>query len=742
MRDTVAHYRLVSKIGEGGMGVVYAADDQRLQRRVAIKMIRRTDVDPVSRERLWREARAAASVSHPNVCQLYEIGEADGELFIAMELLEGEPLSGRLLRGAAPLTESVDVTIAVLSALEAIHARSIVHRDLKPSNVFLTPHGVKLLDFGLARTIEESGANTCLDLTTKGAIVGTPQYMSPEQLRGDPLDARSDLFAVGAILVEMLVGSPAFPGKTTAEVFHAIAYEPLRSIAGSPALVAIDGVVRRATQKRPTDRYPDAQSMARELRTAAGLGHSNETATARRMTRLIVLPFRMLRPDPEIEFLAFGLADAITASLGSLGSLIVRSSLAASRFKIDAPDLAALASGADVDAAVTGTLMRAGDQVRVASQLVETPGGRLVWSETAQAKLTDLFQLQDELTRHIVESLAVPLSSGDERMLARGAPANPRAYEYFLRANELASDPKSWSIARDLYEQALKEDPRFAPAWAALGRVLRLIGKLGGGTPDDLAGAATALARALELNPDQPLAHNVTAQLDIDRGHAREAMVRLIGQAARRRNDADVFAGLVYACRYCGLLVESKRADEAARRLDASIKTSVLHTFWMLGEHEAAVASKIDAPALVTFALMDLGRERDAIEYLMGREARVPPQLRPVIVALRALLDGRRDDALAGIRTITAGNFRDTEGLYYLARVLAFLGAGDDAIAVLRRATAAGFNCYPVLASDAWLNPIRQRPEFVDVLQQVKQEHELARVAFAAAGGDRLFEGA
>ena len=423
MQDTVAHYRLVSKIGEGAMGVVYAADDQRLQRRVAIKMIRGTDVDPVSRERLWREARAAASVSHPNVCQLYEIGEADGELFIAMELLDGEPLSSRLLRGAAPLTESVNVAIAVLSALEAIHARSIVHRDLKPSNVFLTHHGVKLLDFGLARAVEGSEADTCLDLTTKGAIVGTPRYMSPEQLRGDPLDARSDLFAVGAILVEMLVGGPAFPGKTTAEVFHAIAYEPLRSIAGSPALVAIDGVVRRATQKRPADRYRDALSMAQELRTAAGLGHSGETPTARRMTRLIVLPFRMLRPDPEIEFLAFGLADAITASLGSLGSLIVRSSLAASRFKADAPDLAALATGADVDVAVTGTLMRAGDQVRVASQLVETPGGRVLWSETAQAKLTDLFQLQDELD---APHCRIPGGSAVVRVMSGCSPAMHR----------------------------------------------------------------------------------------------------------------------------------------------------------------------------------------------------------------------------------------------------------------------------------------------------------------------------
>jgi serine/threonine protein kinase len=173
MPDTIAHYCVVSKLGEGGMGVVYAAIDERLQRRVALKMVRGTG-DPTSRERLWREARAAASVSHPNVCQLYEIGEANGELFLAMELLEGESLSARLLRGPIPLPESVDITLSVLSALEAIHARGIVHRDLKPSNIFLTAHGVKLLDFGLARAVQEASEQTQAGITMAGTVMGTP----------------------------------------------------------------------------------------------------------------------------------------------------------------------------------------------------------------------------------------------------------------------------------------------------------------------------------------------------------------------------------------------------------------------------------------------------------------------------------------------------------------------------------------------------------------------------------------
>jgi serine/threonine protein kinase len=675
MPDTIAHYRVVSTLGEGGMGVVYAADDQRLQRRVALKMIRETGADPQSRERLWREARAAASVSHPNVCQLYEIGEANGELFIAMELLEGESLAARLARGRLPLTESRDITLTMLSALGAIHARGMIHRDLKPSNIFLTPHGVKLLDFGLASAVQGPGDHrTQANLTMQGTVMGTPHYMSPEQLTGDALDVRSDLFAVGAILFELLAGTTAFPGKTTAQVFHGVMYEQLPSVTGSAALAAIDRVIQRATHKKPADRYPDAATMAHDLRGTVSVPDSGGAATLRRMTRLIVLPFRLLRPDAEIDFLSFSLADAITDSLGGLESLIVRSSLAAARFKEGTPDPATLASAVDVDAAVTGTLIRAGHEVRVATQLVEAPSGRLLWSQTTQVTLNDIFQLQDELTRRIVESLSLPLSAPEEQQLTRDAPATGRAYEDFLRANELSSDPKSWAFARDLYQQAVAEDPRFAPAWAALGRVQRLIGKLGGGAADDLAASKTAVERALELNPDLPLANSMAAQLDIDQGRARDAMVRLLGQASRRRTDPELFAALVYACRYCGLLGPSRHAHERARRLDPTIKTSVIHTLWALREHDAVVADSGGGPLVAGFSLVALGREREAVAFLAEKEKTVAPRLGQIASSLRRLLIGETADAVVVLRSLITSGFSDPEGLYYFARLLARAG--------------------------------------------------------------------
>jgi eukaryotic-like serine/threonine-protein kinase len=221
----LGHYAVVRKLGEGGMGVVYAALDERLERNVALKTMSSLVADDTARKRFWREARAAASVNHPNICQIYEIGEDAGELFIAMELLEGEALSDRLRRGPMKVSEAISIGLEVLAALSALHARGVVHRDLKPSNVFITRFGVKLLDFGLARPPMERAFSPGTALTLTGIVMGTPHYMAPEQVAGEAVDARTDLFAAGAIIFELLAGRPAFSGRTMVEILHATVYE-------------------------------------------------------------------------------------------------------------------------------------------------------------------------------------------------------------------------------------------------------------------------------------------------------------------------------------------------------------------------------------------------------------------------------------------------------------------------------------------------------------------------------------
>src|SRR5688572_15404922 len=330
MREVIGRYRVTGLLGEGGMGVVYSAQDSQLGRPVAIKMIKAPDQDPLARERLQREARTAASINHPAICQLFEIGEDGGELFLAMELLQGESLASRLQRGPMPLGEAVASTLGILAGLDALQRQGLVHRDLKPSNIFLTPHGVKLLDFGLAIAAGGPlGTVTALRVTQPGTILGTPQYAAPEQLQGGQVDARTDLFAVGAILYEMLAGRPPFAGKTAVEVLHAILYEQPPVLTGGPAVVALDRVVHRGLAKRPQQRYQSVDAMAQELRSALALGDTGSGASPRALTRLIVLPFRILRPDPETDFLSFSLADALTSALSGLQSLVVRSSVAA-----------------------------------------------------------------------------------------------------------------------------------------------------------------------------------------------------------------------------------------------------------------------------------------------------------------------------------------------------------------------------------------------------------------------------
>jgi serine/threonine protein kinase len=226
MRERIGHYRMLHKLGEGGMGIVYAAHDERLDRPIAIKMLRETANADDARKRFWREARSAAGINHPNVCQLYEIGEDAGELFIAMELLEGESLAQRLERGPLPLPEAVRITLAMLSALQVLHRKGTVHCDLKPSNIFLTEdESVKLLDFGLAHLAPTQAAETLTGITLTGALTGTPHYMSPEQLLGQRAAPASDLFAVGSMLFEMLTSKHAFTGSSVVEIFHSIQYE-------------------------------------------------------------------------------------------------------------------------------------------------------------------------------------------------------------------------------------------------------------------------------------------------------------------------------------------------------------------------------------------------------------------------------------------------------------------------------------------------------------------------------------
>ena len=726
------------------MGVAYAAHDERLQRNVAIKMIRETCGDEQAQRRFWREARAAAGVNHPNVCQIHEISEENGRPFIVMELLEGESLAERLDRGPLSVADAVPVMLGMLAALEALHCREIVHRDLKPSNVFLTAHGPKVLDFGLARTFQPAPADaegpTATALTLPGAFLGTPHYMSPEQLQGHSVGPAADLFAAGAILFEMLTGKQAFAGESVMAIYHAVLYEPPATIGSSPDLAPLDRIIRRVLARRPEDRYPNAATMAMELRAVSppplGAG-----GPARRMGRLIVLPFRMLRPDMETDFLSFSLPDAITSSVSGLGSLVVRSSLTASHFAGPSTDFKAIAREADVDVVLTGTLLRAGDQIRVSTQLVEAPSGTLIWSHAAQVALRDIFQLQDDLVHGIVDSLSLSLTAQEDCMLRRDVPANATAYEFYLRANQVAQDYAGMEVARDLYSRCLELDQRYAPAWARLGRCHWVLAKWGDDPETHFPRAEEAFRRAFELNPDLPLAHNLHARLEADRGRACQGMSRLLRRAQVARNDPDLFVGLVHLCRYCGLLEASLAAHEQARRIDPLIRTSVAHTHFMMGNYPRVLETAgVDLIYVGPITLVLMGRESESLSMAREAEERMPSSvlLRDLLIAQRAMLEGRRNEGIQALERLLAKRFHDLEGWYYWARNLARLGEPRRALEVLGETVDQGYCCFPAMERDPWLEPLRAAPEFGAILRRAEQCHQEAIRIFLEAGGESV----
>ena len=738
MRKKLGHYRLLKKLGEGGMGVVYAAEDERLGREVALKMVRAELAGSEARERLRREARAAASITHPNICQLYEIAEADDELFVAMELLSGESLAARLGQGPLAVREALRIMFDVLAALSALHRRGILHRDLKPSNIFLTEHGAKLLDFGVARTID-SGQATMMPLTGEGTVVGTPRYMAPECASGDTLDARADVFSAGAVLYEMLAGRPAFDGETAVRVLHAVLYEQPPVLAGPPIVVAIDRVIQHALAKQASARYESAEKFAGDLRRAGDDSTGLETMHARRMSRLIVLPFRLLRADAEVDFLAFSLADAVTTSLSGFGSLIVRSSLAAAKFANDVVDLHQIAREADVDVVLTGTILRAGDQVRFSAQLAEAPGGAIVWSDVLQVAFSDIFQLHDTLVHKLVEALSIPLTAREHRLIGRDVPATAKAYEFFLRANEIGKDSAGWDAAVELYSKCVDQDPRYAPAWARLGRIYRLMAKYRSDQSDrHRALAEEALSRALSLNPDLSMAHNTAALMEVERGNGRDAMTRLLRQASQITGDPELYAALCHVCRYCGLLEASVAAHLLAIRLDPKIGTSVLHTWFLLRQYERVIECNLDGtPNVGAMSLDALGRREDALASIRDALPRVPPVMRAFVLAAQYVIDPDAPRDLALLRNLVE-QFRDPEGLYYLARTLAKLGDLDGATLGIKRSVERGYLCYPTFVSDPWLEPLRGRGEFDEAMERARSGHAAAIADFTAADGERI----
>lgn len=454
---------------------------------------------------------------------------------------------------------------------------------------------------------------------------------------------------------------------------------------------------------------------------------------------LIVLPFRMLRPDLNSDFLAFSLPEALTTSLSGLKSLVVRSSLAASRYSTGTQDLKTIAAETQVDLIVTGTLLSTGDEIRVTAQLTDAITGTLMCSHSTQTSIGHVFRLQDELTECMLEALSLQLTTHEQRILRQDVPSDPKAYEYYLRGNQFSRDSKQWGAARDLYLRCVEADPCYAPAWARLGRIHHVMAKyLTTGAEEGLKQAEAAFQQALDLNPDLAIAHKSYAQLEVDLGRAADAMTRLLPRA-HGAADPEIFAALISPLRYCGLLEASAAAYARAIALEPTIRTSIVHTWFLQRDYKRVAATKLeDNPYIVALSLAEVGRGSEAATALRTLEEKIKTRMRDFMMSARTMIEGDAAGSASAIGRIVQSAFSDPEGLWYLTRHLAHLNEADAALELFERVVGDGIFCYPAMFGDPWLDPVRERPEFVRLLERAEQQHQIAAREFTRLEGNRI----
>ncbi|HEX7252486.1 MAG TPA: protein kinase, partial [Thermoanaerobaculia bacterium] len=564
---TFSHYRIVRELGSGGMGVVYEAEDTRLKRNVAVKFLSSLLAqDAPMLERFEREARAASALNHPGICTVHAIEQEEGRSFIVMELVEGEPLSARMAGPPMEIGLLLDLGIQIADALESAHARGIVHRDLKPMNMMVTPRGqVKILDFGLAKFehAEAAGPQTTTptapprgaDLTAAGTVFGTVHYMSPEQARGLTTDARTDLFSLGAILYQMATSDRPFEGDTQAVVFDAILNRDPRPLAeANPAMPAALGpILEKSLEKDRSLRYQTATELKTDLlrlrrkleATRSGptgaAAVSDSKAPGRRAERSIaVLYFENLSGVKEDEYLRDGITEDILTDLSKIKGLNVFPRTTVLAFRDQKATAADVCRQLRADYALEGSLRRAGNRLRINTQLVDAASGFPVWSERYDREMSDIFEVQDEIAHKIAEALRIKVTPQEQAELAAKPTENLQAYDLYLRGRSYARrrTTRDMEFALQMFENAVTLDPNFALAWAAIanGCAHAQYWSGPGGTYMDRAQSASL--RAVALAPDIPEVL-ISQGWILYAGSRYDDAVRLTRAAISRKRDCE-----------------------------------------------------------------------------------------------------------------------------------------------------------------------------------------------------------
>ncbi len=747
--ERIGRYRILGPLGAGGMGEVFVAEDPTLGRQVAIKVLPREFAsDPARRARLTHEARAASALNHPGIVTVHDLGEQDGELYVAMELVEG--VTVREWARAEPRTPAQVLGVArqAAKALAQAHAAGLVHRDIKPENVMVRHDGlVKVLDFGLARSIspDERGGTA----TMPGTVLGTAPYMSPEQVLAQPAGPPSDVFSLATVLYELLTGKHPFAAGSAIDTMHRILHEsPEPPTRVNPSLTPdFDFVLSKALSKDPTRRHQDARDLDVDLETLE-CGCGTAAAAARQDASgpraVAVLPFKNLGGSPDLNFLGVGLADAVITRLSSSPDLIVRATSTVARYENHPVDPLRVAQDLDVTAVLDASFQRAGERFRATARLVEAPGGRGLWAGKIDLRFEDIFEVQDQVAQGIADALTARLSgeaAAPGKGKGRDFTPSAGAYALCLRAGEAlrAGTLTGFRRAIALLEEAVRLDPGYASAWGELGNTY--LGMVDSGFDPDPAWhakAEEAMTRALGLDPEDHEARFGLGTLDLVRGRKREAYRAFVESLPRAPNSWAIHHYLGYLFRLCDMLDEAREAELRALRVEpgvpwvywsmvrvALLRRDVAEAREWIERMRPRFGDHPRLPAMEISILTAEGRYQDALEFdlrHLGSQATVS-YLEGDRAYCRIRL-GQREQAMPHLARLENFAAIDMDAAASAGIVRAQLGEPDAAFRHLERAVELGNDTLSLYEDAGLLGPLHDDPRWTPFLSGVR-----ARVA-------------
>jgi serine/threonine protein kinase len=736
---TISHYRIVERLGEGGMGVVYRAEDTKLKRAVALKFLPpELTRDPAAKERFIQEAQAASALDHPNICTIYEIdGAKDGQLFIAMACYEGETLKQKIERGPLAVAEALEIALQVARGLGRAHDAGIIHRDIKPGNIMITERGdVKIVDFGLAKLAGQ------VRLTKMGATPGTAAYMSPEQAQGKDVDHRTDIWSLGVVLYEMLTGALPFAGEHEAALLYAIVHEnpqPLSSL--RPDIPApILSFVSKALQKNPALRYQTTGEMIKDLQRLAVPGID----LPRYEKSIAVLPFENLSPDPDQEYFSDGLTEEVITDLAHVGALKVISRSSAMTFKGTKKKVPEIARELDVQYVLEGSVRKAGNSLRITAQLIDATTDAHLWAERYSGTLDDVFDVQEKVSRSIVDALKLRLSPEESRKIAERPIDNVAAYQCYLKANAEAWQFNESSLERALVhlQKGLDILGDNALLYSAMAFVYWQYANIGAGQEDCLAKAEAYAQKALVLDPDSPQARLVIAMtLWGFRGDKQREGIRQLKMALTLNpNYVDALRLLAgFYTMSAGKLADAIPYVErvkAINPLDPWNHWLQGRLFFFDGQYELACEQlrqhyqSNPENAIVRFfyawTLVYANQLEGAISVIDRSAMSAPGNVftRFGLLLKYGLLKDRENAFREMTPDFQKTCRRDHQWSYFVATPLAMVGAKEESLDWLENAVNTGFINYPEMERNRYLDNLRGEERFEKFMERVKYEWE------------------